>query len=343
MSNITFNYAKNKNDWEQYVSVHPQANFLQSYNWGLFHHNLGKKYFPVVIFNDKKQVGVAMIIKEEAKRGDYLTIAGGPLLDWQGEDTKQVFSEFVLFIYRLAQTHGCHFVRIRPQVEDSAFIRTLFKNNGFNKAPMHLTADRTLRLDLSMSEEELLKQMGKSTRYEIRKANKLDIETKIIKDVSFVDDFYDHQLYLAKKHNFIPFGHDFLQKQFEQFLVDDQVAFINSYHQGGLLASVFVIFYHQEAVYHYGVSTKANSKLPGSYAVQWAAIQEAKRRKCSIYNFWGVSPINEKKHRFAGPSLFKRGFGGDEVQHLWAHDLPISSWYPAIKIFEQLRKRARGL
>ena len=343
MSKITFKLIQDKNRWEQYVSNHPQANFLQSYNWGLFQSQLNKKYLPIAIFDANNQVGAAMIIKEQAKRGSYLTIAGGPLLDWQGESVRKIFAAFASYLIQLAKTHNCYFVRVRPQAENNHYIKTLFSKRGFSRAPMHLTADRTLQLDLRLSTDELLAQMSKSTRYEIRKSERLGIKTKIVKEISFVKEFFEHQLYLARKHHFVPFEYEFLLKQFEQFLLDDQVAFINSYHQGALLASAFVIFYQQEAVYHYGVSTQENSKLPGSYATQWAAINEAKKRGCLIYNFWGVSPANDKKHRFAGPSLFKRGFGGDEVQHLWAHDLPTSPWYPAIKMFELVRKKVRRL
>lgn len=343
MSKILFKISNNKKGWEKFVSKHPQANFLQSYNWGLFNSRLNKKFFPICIFQNGEQIGSAMVIKEEAKRGDYLTLAGGPILDWNSSKIETIFNQFCHYLYQLAKNEDCHFVRVRPQVEDSELVRKLFNNNSFVKAPMHLTADLTLRLNIKQSEEKLLAQMSKSTRYEIRKAARLEIKTEIVKNNSFMSEFYEHQLYLAKKHNFIPFDYTFLLEQFKQFAVDDQVAFVNSYHENDLLASAFVIFYHQEAVYHYGVSTEKNLKLPGSYAVQWAAIKEAKKRGCSIYNFWGVSPKDEPKHRFAGPSVFKRGFGGHEVQHLPAHDLPTSSWYQLIKLFESLRSKTRGL
>lgn len=343
MSEVQFKTLFDKSLWESYVITHPQANFLQSYNWGRFEEQIGKSFFPVAIYKNDEQIGAAMIIKELAKRGNYLTIAGGPLVDWQGASSRNLFSEFCDFLKKLAKEENCHFVRVRPQVEDTAQLRKLFEENGFLPSPMHLTADLTLRLNLSQDLEELLAQMRKNTRYEIRKSERLGIKTKIIKSSSFMKEFHDQQLYLAKKHGFIPFDYQFLLKQFEVFAEDDQVAFINSYYNNELLASAFVIFYQNEAVYHYGVSTPKNERLPGSYATQWAAIKEAKKRGCSEYNFWGVSPLTKTDHRFAGPSLFKRGFGGYELQHLPAHDLPVSSRYQLIRFFELMRKKIRRL
>jgi lipid II:glycine glycyltransferase (peptidoglycan interpeptide bridge formation enzyme) len=135
----------------------------------------------------------------------------------------------------------------------------------------------------------------------------------------------------------------FLYEQFSVFAADDQAALIHSYLNDQLLATAYVLFYNREAVYHYGISTPANERLPGSYAAQWTAILEAKRRDCTAYNFWGVAPKDETNHRFAGVSTFKRGFGGEEVAYLPAHDLPTSPIYQLTHLFETLRKKARHL
>jgi len=118
---------------------------------------------------------------------------------------------------------------------------------------------------------------------------------------------------------------------------------IHAYKGETLLSTAFTIFYGREAVYHYGISTDENRNYPGSVACQWAAIREAKRRGLTRYNFWGINPADEKVHRFAGVGKFKRGFGGQEVMYLVAHDYPCSVWYYVIYCFEFLRKKIRGL
>ena len=141
----------------------------------------------------------------------------------------------------------------------------------------------------------------------------------------------------------MPFSLEFLEQQFLAFTKNNQVALIHSYLGEQPLATAFIIFYRSEAVYHYGISTEANAKLPGSYACQWAAIKDAKRRGQEIYNFWGVAPADQSKHRFAGVGLFKRGFGGSEVAYLPAQDYPISILYWLSRAFELVRKKMRGL
>lgn len=341
--NIEFQVIRDPELWEEYIHTRDEANFLQSFWWGQFEAKLGKKFFPVLIRQGDQLVGAALVIKEEAKRGDYLAIAGGPLIDWHSSQAKQLFEAFSHYILQLAKDEGCVFVRIRPQVQNSSKVRQLVEEFDWQPAAMHLTADLTLQLDLTSELDEILKDMRKNTRYEVRKAKRESVETKIWTDPEKIEEFHRWQLYLADLHNFVPFSYDFLYEQFGMFVKHNHAALISSYHEDKLLASAFIIFYNQEAVYHYGISTPMGRRLPGSYAVQWAAIQEAKKRGCKTYNFWGIAPEDEPEHRFAGVSIFKRGFGGEEVEYLPAHDLAVSPAYLLTKGFELVRKKVRGL
>jgi lipid II:glycine glycyltransferase (peptidoglycan interpeptide bridge formation enzyme) len=75
----------------------------------------------------------------------------------------------------------------------------------------------------------------------------------------------------------------------------------------------------------------------------WEVIKEAKKRGCKYYDMWGATPQGKKNHRFSGPSLFKEGFGGERIDWLPASDLPVNFKYWGTYIFENVRKRVRGL
>lgn len=329
-----------KPEWDSFIGNFPEANFLQSWQWGVFHQSLGKKALRYVVFRDQQAVALYQLVKEKAKRGNYLTCAGGPLFDWKDESLRT----FVLnHIKNCARSEAVAFVRFRPQAQMTPELLSTLKENNCRLAPMHLTADLTLQLDLQQPDENILMQMRKNTRYEIKRVDKLGITTALSTNPDDIRLFYDIQCQVAKRHNFVPFSYEFLFEQFRTFSETDNVALISSYKENVLLASAFIIFYNGEAVYHYGVSTEQNNKLPGSYACQWRAIQEAKSRGCTRYNFWGIAPEDQPDHRFAGVSLFKRGFGGSEVEYLPAHDIPVTPLYWLTYGFEKLRKWKRKL
>lgn len=340
MSQLSVAFISDRDQWEHFVLSRPEANFLQSWNWGEFHQALGKTVFRLGILRGDELVAGALCVKEKAKRGTYLTIAGGPLADWQ--NTTEL--EFVIKqVSELAKREHCIFVRIRPQEIETPALQKQVHQLGFHPSPMHLTADLTLQLDLRKTEAELLAEMRKNTRYDVRRAEKLGIVVKTSSDPADISTFYDYQVALAQKHNFVPFSYEFLYQQFKTFVKDHHVLLFHAYQGEVLLASAFIILYNKEAVYHYGISTPANDKLPGAYACQWAAIQWAKSQGALKYNFWGIAPPDLPSHRFAGVSLFKRGFGGQEVQYLPAHDLPIHWRYGVTKAFETVRKKLRKL
>ena len=103
-----------------------------------------------------------------------------------------------------------------------------------------------------------------------------------------------------------------------------------------------MIFYGNEASYHYGVSSELGTKLSGAPLLHMQAMRDARERGIKRYNFWGIVGEDETWHRFYGVSQFKRGFGVEELKYTPAHDIilnPIK--YQITKIIETIRKKKR--
>ncbi len=334
-------HITDKAEWERFMAGRDEANFLHSWNWGVFHQNLGKTVVRLGFYNNGTLAGICCGIVEDARRGRYLAVAGGPLIDWS--DGRMVSAVFAALTEE-ARAHRCVFVRMRPQQTDTPELRRIVKQAGLRPAPMHLTADLTSQIDLSKSEDALLNSMRKTTRYEIRKAQSLGLTIQTSTDPAAIDGFYDMQMETAKRHGFVPFSRQFLTEQFKAFAADDAVVLYKVFNGTQLLAEAFVIFYGHEAAYHYGSSTDAARKMPGAYLIQWEAIKEAKKRGMKRYNLWGVVPDGVTDHRFSGVSVFKRGFGGQDVAYLPAHDLVINPVRYAFNYtVESIRHRLRRL
>ena len=339
MDQYTVEEVTDREIWEKFISSKSEANFLQSYNWGDFHKLLGKTISRVGFLKNQTLVGVMLSVVEKAKRATYLTVPAGPIIDWDNKNLVQLFKET---IQKIARQEKCSFVRVRPQILESDESKKLFESFGFKNAPMHLHAELTHQLDLTQSEEVLLGQMRKQTRYEIKQAVKLNIKIKTSHNLSDLDSFYDLQIETAKRQGFVAFDKKFLTSQFSVFAKANQAMLFTSFFEEKKLAQAFIIFYGNEADYHYGASTLDGREYPGAYLIQWEAIKEAKRRGMKRYNFWGVAPENEVNHRFYGVSVFKRGFGGEDIQYLHAQDLIVKPLaYKINWAIETFRKRKR--
>ncbi len=333
--------VNSKQKWEDFILNHPQGSFLQSWNWGEFHKKIDNKIFRIGYYKDNKLDGVSLLIKEEAKRGNYLQCPAGPLFK---TNFKNNFEHFVNEIKKLGKKERVNFVRVRPQLIESKANKKLFKNNGFISAPMHLHAENTWQLKLDRKAKVLLNNMRKSRRYEIRKAKRDGV--KIVKsiDPNDIDLLYKLQLKTAKRQDFVPFPCSFMKEQFKVFVKDNQAKLYKAIYKDKLLAISMFIFYNQEAVYHYSATANIMRSVPSAQRILWEAILEAKERDFNFFNFWGIAPKDrEKNHRFSGVTFFKKGFGGKRVDYLHAQDLPINFLYWPTYAFESFRKWKRGL
>jgi lipid II:glycine glycyltransferase (peptidoglycan interpeptide bridge formation enzyme) len=151
------------------------------------------------------------------------------------------------------------------------------------------------------------------------------------------------------RHHFVPYKDDFFHEQFNAFQADNQATMFVAEYQGTPIAAAMIMFYGDMASYHHGASLSAYNKIPSTYLLQWTAIQEAKRRGCTRYNFWGIvpedkliSPITKKPHPFAGVTKFKTGFGGELRNLLPCQDYPLTSKYALTYAIETVRKYRRG-
>ncbi len=315
-------------EWEKFLLASPQVNFLQSWRWGEMQRQLGKPVFRLGVFSRGRLSGLLQLIKVEAKRATYLECPGGPVIDWSGSVHPWLFNQ----LKSLARENRASFIRIRPNI--------LPRDLGLRKAPMHLHAETTWVLPLESSEEELLKNMRKTTRYLIKKAEKLGVEVGQSTDPKDIDLLYKLQQETVDRKHFVPFSRDYFLAELNSFLPDNVRIFKASYH-GKLLAMAMIIFYGSEAVYHYSGSSNVNREIPASYLLQWAVIKTAKKMGLKRYNFWGYT--KNPRHRFYGPSLFKAGFGGREVEYLPAQDLVAGPGYWPNWLVETIRRKWRRL
>src|SRR5664279_22006 len=107
MAEISVAIVTNKSEWENFLK-RENANFLQSWYWGEFHEQLGKTIVRTGFYQDEKLVGVMLSVVESAKRGRYLTVPAGPIIDWKN---KKLVSKAFEQMEEIGKSTHCVFVR----------------------------------------------------------------------------------------------------------------------------------------------------------------------------------------------------------------------------------------
>jgi peptidoglycan pentaglycine glycine transferase (the first glycine) len=325
-----------QSEWENFLLAHSPQSLFQSWYWGEVEKKAGISTIRWGIYAGDKLVGVAQAFVVRAKRGTYLHIRQGPV--WS-QQKNEWWKEFLRVMSKAAKKRGAWFIRISPQIEDSEENKKRMHTLGMRPSPMHeVDAERCWVLDIDKSDEELLMGMRKTTRYEIRLAQKSDVSVRISFDAKDLRHFYDLYKETSKRHGFV--AHSAISEEFEVFNREEKAMLLLGFHKKELIAATIVLFYGGQAIYHHGASRF--SKVPVSYLVQWQAIQEAKKRGIKLYNFYGIAPDDSPNHPWRGITLFKKGFGGREVHYMHAQDYALSPLYLVSKSVETVRRKMRG-
>jgi len=329
-----------QNIWEKYVLSCDPKSFLHSWNWGETQKLLGKYVYRFGIYENSKIKGVCLMVLEDARRGKHFVIPGGPFVDWSKRD---LVATLILEVKRVAKIHNVWFVRIRPELLDDDGNGFLFRRLGLVKSPMHLHAQNTWMLDITLDEEELLSGMRKNTRYAVRKSlqSGLKITSSVkLKDAQILTRLQEETV---RRNKFVGFSNKMFESQLKTFGINNQARLFIVKKGKVPLVSAIIVFYGDCAYYHHSASSDKARETNASYFLQWEVIKYAKKLGCKTYNFWGVSPKRDPNHRFHGVTVFKTGFGGSQTDWLPAYDMPISRLYWLTHIFEHVRKRLRHL
>ena len=208
-----------------------------------------------------------------------------------------------------------------------------FKNN-FKKS-FDLQPKKTLFLDLSLSEEELLKEMHQKTRYNIRLAEKKEVEIKLSEAKNIESDFLEFWRLMSitgerdafRIHN---------QKHYKNILSASEniKLYFANYKNKNIAAGLFC-FFGDRVTYMHGASDNEARNLMAPYLLQWEIIKIAKENGYKYYDFYG---IDEKK--WPGVTRFKLGFGGFVKEYPGTYDFIFK---PLIyNLYQWLRKLRRS-
>lgn len=293
--------------------------FLQSQNWLNFQKSLGRKIWQIEGIN---------IIEHNLPFGkSYLySPRANPPKDFDG---------FMKKIKEIAKQENAIFFKLEPAFASLRRGEALEKF-GFKKST-NIQPTKTLILDITKSEQELLNAMHYKTRYNIQLAVKKGVKThRSLLKAQHLEDFWRLMQETIKRDKFKPHTKEYYRKMLEIPGVELFVAEFD----GKIIAANIVVFYEKtaprlrsgQAIYLHGASDYEHRNLMAPHLLQWEQIKEAKKRGCAEYDFWGID-----EEKWPGVTRFKKGFGGKEVIYPGAYDLIFQpTWYSIYKIARKI-------
>lgn len=304
--------------------MHP----LQSTKWGEFRKKTGIK---VVRFNNL-QLTIHPIPYVNYTIGYF---PKGPM------PNSQMLDE----LKKIGKNEKCVFIQIEPNIEAGENLKSKIENLGLVPSARPLFTKYNFVLDLTKTEEELLKNLSQKTRYNIRLAQKKGV--KIIEDNS--DKSFQDYLRLTKettqRQKFYAHSEKYHRLMWEtlktqNFDTNELSAHLLKATYNRKLLATWIIFVLGDTIYYpYGASSNEHRDVMASNLIMWEAIKFGKKLGLKKFDMWGaLGPNPDTKDPWYGFHRFKQGYGGKLIEYIGSFDLVLNErLYLIYKILDKIR------
>lgn len=246
--------------------------------------------------------------------GSVAYVPRGPLVDWNNRD---MVSAICAAMDVVAHDHRAVFLKIEPDEEDTPALRETLGRTGFRPSPQTVQPPRTVLLDITGTEADILARMNQGTRRKIRLAAQRDIAVRRggPRDVA---SYVALAQQTGQRDGFGVHSPEYYRKAYELFAPDHAVLLMASF-DGKDIAGLMAFMQGKSAWYLYGASSNEERERMPNHALQWEAIRWARERGCATYDLWGIPDEDEatlearfqnRRDGLWGVYGFKRGFGG---------------------------------
>ncbi len=283
-----------RKEWNDFL-LKEKGTFLQSFQWGEFK----EKYQKVFRFGLKEKGnlgGICQFFEEKTPFGDYFYIPHGPVAK-----EERVRKELFLKVGEFGKKKGKIFVKTEPLSDIN-----LGEDSFFRIQPQ-----KTLIAKMEDSAEAMLKRFKKNTRYNIRYAEKKGV---VFKEEKSVDSFFKLLEKTKKRQNFKTYSKNY----FKELLKVDGSYLLLALHREKVVSGVVVFCFGEVVNFLHSASDYGKRDLKAPVFLRFKAMEFAKEKGCSRYDFWGIDEKN-----FPGVTAYKKGFMGKEHLYPEGKDIPL--------------------
>jgi peptidoglycan pentaglycine glycine transferase (the first glycine) len=301
---------KHKNNFEKFVNSRKETTCMQMWEWESFRNKLTPKLFHrYAVIDDERNFHLAATLASYKYRslGNVIYIPQGPI--WDDAKSLEIFARE---IRKIARSQNCFLIVVEPRVERDSIKFKELENSGYKFTDKAIQPRETVFLDLTQKEEDLLASFSKTTRYNIRYAERKGVIVKKYsspKDIDRIKDLYKLMQVTRQRKYFQLQSRDYFDNLWKEFSNAGKVTLYEAWYKKELLHSMILINNNKWAGSLFSGSSRKYSKLKATYLARWESIKDAKAKGCEIYDFFGATKSEDPSHPFYHTTQFKLGFG----------------------------------
>lgn len=318
---------ENSKDLFNKLATHP----LQSWEWGEFRKKQGLKVVRFGVCQKEKLTQVFQLTLHPVPHIP-LTIGYLPKSELPGQ-------EVIDYLKGVGKKNKAIFIKLEPNVEKvNSDQLSVISNRSLAPGKPMFTKYNSI-IDLTRTEDEILKSFKPKTRYNIKVAEKHGV---IIKEDNSPEDFEAYLKLLfetTKRQGFFAHNEKFHRIQWEIMRPAGISHLLTATHQGKILAAHMFFVFNNILYYPYGASTRESREVMAPTLLMWEAIKFGKKMGCKSFDLWGdMEPNPPENHPYYGFHRFKEGFSPKIVEYIGTYDLVINqNWYRLYALVDKIR------
>ncbi len=301
--------------------------FLQSVEWRKFKKNNNLNVFFI---GNNKNFNASIIEHKLPFNIKYFFVPRGPIFK-----TEFNIKDYCIEIINLARKNNISWIRIEPQTfEDLEKIKKSFNDFKIVKSVVGHEPPQTLMIDLEKTEEDILLNMKKKTRYNIKLSQKKGVVFSVSRKKTDIKDFLNLMDTTATRNKIKNHKKEYYQKIFDNF-DDKTVRLYIATYQGKIVAGIVSIFFGDIVTSLYGASDKKYHNLKSPYGLRWKIISDAKQEGYKKHDLGGVKITKDKDGKnisapgkWSGFSETKLGFcyNSDPINFPCCYDIVLNPY-----------------
>jgi peptidoglycan pentaglycine glycine transferase (the first glycine) len=303
--------------WERFIAARPEAHLLQTSQWGALKAAFGWQVHHTIC----EAAGAQSLSLRLAPGLKFAYVPKGPAGDW--------LPDLLPALAQAAREAGAFMLKLEPDMDWVPDMAEALQTHGFLPSPQTIQPRRTIVVDLSPSEDEILACMKQKTRYNIRLADRKGVSVRPWDDIPA---FAAMTLETAERDGFGAHSEAYFQRAYDLFSPLGACRLLVAEVDSDPVAAIMVFRRGARAWYFYGASTDRHREKMPAYLLQWEGMRWAKSHGCTSYDLWGIpdadeetleAHFTERNDGLWGVYRFKRGFGGMVTRTMGAWDLPL--------------------
>lgn len=185
---------------------------------------------------------------------------------------------------------------------------------GYSEYNSPFLPSKTVCINLTQSDEEMLKAMHYKTRYNINHYFKeKNRRFKIGKTVNIEKFAYFWQSCAKERGMFLSQKKE-ITALYNAFKNNSKIYYAGNNYENWL-AAIFTVSTGEITYYMYAASTKVGKKGYAPTVLAWEALTSAKKENKKIFDFEGIYDDRYPLKSWKGFTRFKRSFGGKEIEY----------------------------